>query len=69
MKDVKGYKLYVLHTVGKNDKPYYALVLDLGYTKKFLAFGSALCAEVLDCTPRELDSMCPLGSTAMLVEF
>lgn len=65
----KGYKLYVLHTVGKNDTPYYALVLDLGYTKKYLGFGSSLCAEVLDCTPRELDSMCPLGSTAVLVEF
>ena len=44
----------------KNGKTYYALVLDLGYARKYLSFDKYMCMELLEKSPRELEEL-PLG--------
>lgn len=60
--------LLLVHNVGaKSHRDYYALVADLGYTRKFLSFDSQLIAELLSLLPRELSESCPLGSEVPVV--
>lgn len=44
----------------KNNKTYYALVMDMGYMRKYLSFDKYLCMELLEKSPRELEEL-PLG--------
>ena len=44
----------------KSGKSYNSICVDLGYREVTLTFDSAVIAELLDCTPRELAG-CPLG--------
>lgn len=51
-------KLIVIKQISaKNNKTYYALVLDLGYARKYLSFDKYTCMELLEKTPRELDEL------------
>lgn len=54
-------KLIVIKQISaKNNKPYYALVLELGYARKYLSFDKYMCMELLEKSPRELEEL-PLG--------
>lgn len=44
----------------KNNKTYYALVMDMGYMRKYLSFDKYLCMELLEKSPREFEEL-PLG--------
>ena len=44
----------------KSGKPYNCVCVDLGYREVALTFDSAIIAELLDCSPRELAAR-PLG--------
>lgn len=49
------HSLFVKYAKGKSSgKFYYALVLDLGYTQKYLAFGIPTISEILNVSPHEL---------------
>jgi hypothetical protein len=47
-------KLKVCVKLNKDGKKYTALVLDLGYSQKYLSFDSSLCAELLGVSVRSL---------------
>lgn len=51
----------------RSGKPTYALVLDLGYTKKFLSFDTSLIAEVLGVSVVDLIGL-DYGDYEILVE-
>lgn len=54
-------KLAVVKQISAEKKrTYYALVLDLGYTRKYLTFDKYMCMELLEKSPRELEEL-PLG--------
>lgn len=44
----------------KSGKAYTCICVDVGYREVVLTFDSAVIAELLDCSPRELMA-CPLG--------
>ncbi len=44
----------------KSGKPYSCIAVDLGYREAVLTFDSAVIAELLDCSPRELANK-PVG--------
>lgn len=69
IKEKKGYKLSVIHSTGKNNKEYFALVLDMGYTRKFLGFGAMFCAEIAGMYPNELAAACPLNGSIEIGEI
>ena len=45
----------------KSGKPYNCIAVDLGYREVVLTFDSAVIAELLDCSPRELANK-PVGT-------
>lgn len=49
-------ELKVIVKIGKNEKPYTALVMDLGYRQAFLSFDRNLCAELVGVSITELMS-------------
>lgn len=69
MADKKGVKMYVIYAIGKNDKPYYALVADLSYTRKYICFGAMNCAELMGIYPSELPSFVSLDHPYLLCEY
>ena len=53
-------KLTVVKQISaKNNKPYYAIVLDLECAKKYLSFDKYLCLELLELSPSELEMLPP----------
>lgn len=46
--------LYVVNSVGKNNKPYSALVLESNGYKKFLSFDRFYICSLLNCSPTQL---------------
>lgn len=69
MANEKKCKLTVNHfTAKKSGKDCYALVLDLGYTKKFLSFDVELCATVLGISVYDLPSL-PLDTVKEVVSW
>lgn len=54
-------KLKVIKQIStEKKKTYYALVLDLEYTRKYLTFDKYICMELLEKSPRELEEL-PIG--------
>ena len=47
-------KIYVTRNNSKNGKPYFALVVNLGYRQAVLSFDTSLIAEILDISVAEL---------------
>lgn len=68
MAEQKKCALYVIRAIGKKDKPYSALVLDLGAYKKYLSFDSGLLSSLLHIPVDDVYSL-PMDTPHYIVRW
>lgn len=65
----RSVSLYVTSGTSKKGSTYYALVLDLGWVRRFLTFEVGIICYVLDCEIEDLPSLIASKNNKIPVTF